>query len=68
MVAVVGVVLHASRSRVPENAMKLGVGLMLTTFGTFWATEGARASWPGDEAVLLFLHQFDELYLREYRG
>ena len=28
------------------------VGLLLTTFGTFWAAEGAGASWPGDDAAL----------------
>jgi uncharacterized membrane protein len=25
---------------------------MLTTFGIFWAAEGAGAHWPGDEASL----------------
>jgi uncharacterized membrane protein len=33
--------------------MKLAVGVMLTSFGTFWGTEGAGASWPGGEAALL---------------
>ena len=52
MVVVAGVVLHAPLSRVPENTLKFTVGLLLTTFGTFWAAEGAGASWPGDEAAL----------------
>jgi uncharacterized membrane protein len=39
-------------ARVPENAMKLIVGLALTTFGVFWGAEGAGASWPGGEAAL----------------
>ncbi len=33
--------------------MKFAVGIMLTSFGIFWATEGAGASWPGDDASLL---------------
>jgi uncharacterized membrane protein len=53
VVTIVGVVLHAPLSRVPENWMKLGVGLMLTTFGTFWAAEGAGAEWPGGDLALL---------------
>jgi len=34
------------------------VGLLLTTFGTFWAAEGAGASWPGSDAALLALLAF----------
>ena len=33
--------------------MKLVVGLMLTTFGTFWGTEGAGVRWPGSDAMIL---------------
>jgi uncharacterized membrane protein len=40
-------------SRVPENTMKFAVGVMLTTFGVFWGSEGAGASWPGGDAALL---------------
>jgi len=52
LVAVVGVLVHAPLSRVPENTMKFAVGVMLTTFGIFWSTEGAGAHWPGDDASL----------------
>ena len=52
LVAVVGVLVRAPLARVPENTMKFAVGVMLTTFGTFWATEGAGAHWPGDDAAL----------------
>ena len=52
VVVVAGVLVHAPLSRVPENALKFTVGLLLTTFGTFWAAEGAGASWPGDDAAL----------------
>src|SRR4051812_44082881 len=52
MVVAAGVVLNGPLSRVPENMLKFTVGLLLATFGTFWAAEGAGASWPGDEAAL----------------
>jgi uncharacterized membrane protein len=52
LVAVVGVLVRAPLSRVPENTMKFAVGVMLTTFGTFWSVEGAGAHWPGDDAAL----------------
>jgi uncharacterized membrane protein len=52
VVVVAGVLVHGPLSRVPENALKFTVGLLLTTFGTFWAAEGAGASWPGDDAAL----------------
>ena len=55
VVGLVGLVVHRPLSRVPENTMKFGVGLMLTTFGTFWGVEGAGASWPGQDAAILVL-------------
>ena len=30
----------------------LAVGLLLTTFGAFWAGEGAGIHWPGDDLFL----------------
>jgi uncharacterized membrane protein len=53
LVAGVGVAVRAPLARVPENAMKFAVGVMLTTFGIFWAAEGAGADWPGGDASLL---------------
>jgi uncharacterized membrane protein len=32
--------------------MKFSVGVMLTTFGIFWAAEGAGVEWPGGDAAL----------------
>jgi len=52
LVAGVGAAARAPLARVPENAMKFAVGAMLTTFGIFWATEGAGAQWPGGDAAL----------------
>jgi uncharacterized membrane protein len=52
-VATVGVAVRAPLSRVPENALKFGVGAMLTTFGIFWSAEGAGVSWPGGDVAIL---------------
>jgi uncharacterized membrane protein len=52
LVAGVGVLVRAPLARVPENTMKFAVGVMLTTFGIFWAAEGAGAHWPGEDASL----------------
>jgi Ca2+/H+ antiporter, TMEM165/GDT1 family len=42
-----GIALHRPLARVPENAFKFMVGVLLTAFGTFWIAEGARLEWPG---------------------
>jgi uncharacterized membrane protein len=55
LVAVTGVAVRAPLAKVPENAMKFTVGIMLTAFGTFWGAEGAGVSWPGTDAALLVL-------------
>ena len=55
LVAAVGVAVRAPLARVPENTLKFAVGVLLTSFGTFWAVEGAGGSWPGSEAALLVL-------------
>ena len=55
VVLIAGVAVHRPLSRVPENTMKYGVGVMLTTFGIFWAGEGAGLHWPGNDASLVGL-------------
>jgi uncharacterized membrane protein len=55
LVVAAGVAIRGPLARVPENAMKFGVGVMLTSFGTFWSAEGAGAHWPGSDAALLVL-------------
>src|SRR6516165_794178 len=54
-----GAVIHRPLSRVPENALKFGVGVMLSAFGVFWTGEGLGIAWPGqDLALLLFAALF----------
>src|SRR5208282_4853452 len=55
VVTVTGMAGRAPLAKVPENAMKFAVGIMLTSFGTFWGAEGAGVSWPGNDAALLVL-------------
>jgi uncharacterized membrane protein len=55
VIGAIGVVVARQLSEVPENGMKLGVGLMLVTFGTFWGGEGAGVRWPGSDLALLGL-------------
>jgi uncharacterized membrane protein len=42
-------------ARIPRRALQLFVGALLTTFGTFWAGEGLRLDWPGNDLSLLWL-------------
>ena len=58
VVVIAGAVAHRPLSRVPENALKYGVGVMLTSFGMFWGAEGAGATWPGDDAAIPALIAF----------
>ena len=52
IVAGVGVVVARQLAGVPENAMKMVVGLMLVSFGTFWSGEGLGVHWPGADAAI----------------
>ena len=58
VVAGVGALVRAPLARVPENRIKFAVGLLLTTFGCFWAVEGAGVHWPGAELALVALLGF----------
>jgi uncharacterized membrane protein len=55
VVTLTGIAVKAPLAKVPENWMKLAVGVMLTSFGTFWGAEGAGVRWPGGDAALLVL-------------
>jgi uncharacterized membrane protein len=59
LVALSGVVIHRPLTRVPENALKFAVGVMLSAFGLFWTGEGFGVDWPGaDLAILAFIALF----------
>ena len=67
-----GLAARAPLARVPENSVKFAVGVLLTTFGLFWAAEGAGVSWPGGDAGLpllaLVIFAASWLMVRELRG
>src|SRR5205807_8956803 len=59
VVLAAGAIVHRPLSRVPENTLKYGVGVMLSAFGVFWTGEGLGIAWPGqDLALLLFASLF----------
>ncbi len=53
VVMAAGVALRAPLQAVPENWLKFVVGILLTSFGTFWAGEGLGVGWPGADASLI---------------
>jgi len=55
VVVAVGVIARHPLTRVPENALKYTVGIMLTSFGTFFAGEGIGVRWPGGDLIILAL-------------
>jgi uncharacterized membrane protein len=59
LVLTAGVLVHRPLSRVPENLLKFGVGVVLSAFGVFWTGEGLGIVWPAqDLALLLFAALF----------
>jgi uncharacterized membrane protein len=63
LVVAAGLIARGPLARVPENTIKFAVGLLLSTFGTFWSVEGlgafrhggASIGWPGGDAALLVI-------------
>lgn len=48
-VVAIGVLVHRPLARVPENLLKLVVGVLLSSFGVFWIGEGLGYAWPGGD-------------------
>jgi uncharacterized membrane protein len=55
LVGGVGALVARQLSEVPENVLKTGVGIMLSSFGLFWVGEGAGVHWPGSDLFILAL-------------
>lgn len=63
VVLALGTVLRKPLATIPENTLKYGVGILLASFGTYWAIEGSgyfryggdSLAWPGNGLALLGL-------------
>jgi uncharacterized membrane protein len=52
LVLLIGIVVHKPLASVPENTLKLVVGIMLSAFGLFWTGEGLGVDWPGADLAI----------------
>ena len=56
LIAAAGSAFAAVFNRIPRSVLQLVVGILLTTFGTFWSLEGLGVEWPsGDLSILPLL-------------
>jgi Ca2+/H+ antiporter, TMEM165/GDT1 family len=55
VIAITGAIVAKPLARIPENTLKLGVGVLLVTFGTFWMGEGAGIAWPLEDVFIIVL-------------
>ena len=49
IVVLLGLIARRPLSNIPENALKLIVGVLVSAFGTFWTGEGLGLTWPGGD-------------------
>ena len=52
IVLTMGAILRRPLARVPENALKFCVGILLSAFGVFWTGEGLGVDWPGADLAI----------------
>jgi Ca2+/H+ antiporter, TMEM165/GDT1 family len=55
LVGIAAVLVRQPLARIPENALKFVVGVMLVSFGTFWLGEGLGIAWRYGDATLPIL-------------
>jgi uncharacterized membrane protein len=55
-------------NRIPRSVLQLIVGIMLTTFGTFWSLEGLGVDWPAGDLSILPLLAFYAVIAATYIG
>lgn len=58
IVVILGLAIRGPLTKIPENTLKFSVGIMLVTFGTFWAGEGLGIQWPYTDLFLFVLITF----------
>jgi uncharacterized membrane protein len=55
IVGAIGFSFHQRVRRIPRSFLQLIVGILLTTFGSFWSLEGLGVQWPGSDGAILGL-------------
>ncbi len=58
LTAAAGSAFAAVFNRIPRSVLQLVVGILLTTFGTFWSLEGLGVEWPSGDLSILSLLAF----------
>lgn len=58
LIGALGVALQPLVRRIPRSVLLMVVGLLLTSFGTFWSVEGLGVDWPGSDAAIPVLIGF----------
>lgn len=54
-VVILGLIARGPLTRIPENALKFVVGILISAFGTFWTGEGLGIVWPWSDYSLIVL-------------
>jgi uncharacterized membrane protein len=52
LLVVLGAVSHRAITQIPRSVLILVVGVMLSSFGSFWGVEGTGVDWPGGDAAI----------------
>ncbi|MDP9728057.1 COG4280 domain-containing protein [Alicyclobacillus tolerans] len=55
VVILLGIIAKQPLSKIPENTMKFIVGIMLTSFGTYWLGESFHVRWPNQDLSIIYL-------------
>ena len=58
LVVVLGAIVHKPLTLIPENTLKFAVGVIITSFGTFWSGEGLHVIWPLSDFFIIILAAF----------
>jgi uncharacterized membrane protein len=55
VVVSLAIAIHRPLIRVPENALKSWVGVVMVPFGIFWLGEGLGLAWPGADLAMVVI-------------